>query len=127
MDQVVQDPVVVQHVFGVLGGDGDLVGKPPGDDAGVVVVLDDQLFHLIDGVLPAARHMLGDVGYLRPDDHAVSVTQVVEVLIVLVVGQTDGVGTDLPDQRHVLIVVRPGQGVADALAVLVAGNTVEGI
>ena len=46
MDQVIQDVVVVQHVLLLLGGDGDLVGHAPADDAGVVVVLLNELLHL---------------------------------------------------------------------------------
>ena len=44
--QVVQLAVVIQHVLLVLGGDGDLVGNAPADDAGVVVVLDLSLIHI---------------------------------------------------------------------------------
>ena len=125
--QLVELAVVVQHVLFIFGGDGDLVGQAPGDNAGVVVVLHDQLFHLADGVLPPGGHVLGDVGDLRPDDHAVFVAQIVEVLVVLVVGQPDGVGADLPDQGHILLVVGAAQRVADSLAVLMAGNAVQRI
>ena len=45
----------------------------------------------------------------------------------LVVGQTDGVGTQLPDEGHILIVHLAGDGVAHALAVLMAGDAVERI
>ena len=93
----------------------------------MVVVLVDELFHLADGIFPAIGQMLGDVGDLCPDHHAVLVAQVVEILVVLVVRQPDGVCTQLPDQRHVLIVHLPGDGVAQTLAVLMAGHTVKGI
>ena len=42
-------------------------------------------------------------------------------------GQPDGVCTQLPDQRHVLIMHLPGDGVAQARAGLMAGHTVKGI
>ena len=71
--------------------------------------------------------MLGDIGDLRPNHHAVLVAQVVEILVVLVVGQPDGVGPHLPDHGHVGVVVLFCDGVADALPVLVAGHAVEGI
>ena len=125
--QLVEHPMVVQHIRLILGGNGDLVGHAPADDGGVVVVLVDELLHLADGVFPAIGQMLGDVGDLCPDHHAVLVAQVVEILVVLVVGQPDGVGTQLPDQRHVLIVHLPGDGIAQTLAVLMAGHTVKGI
>ena len=110
--QLVELVVVVQHIRLVLGGDGDLVGHAPADDGGVVVVLVNQLFHLADGVFPAIGQVLGDIGDLRPDHHAVLVAQVIEILIVLVVCQPDGVCTQLPDQRHILVVHLPGDGVA---------------
>ena len=124
MAQVVQLAVVIQHVLLVLGGDGDLVGNAPADDAGVVVVLDDQLFHLADGVLAAVGHVLTDVGDLGPNNHADLVAQIIEVLVVLIMSQADGVGTDLFDQGHVFVVHLAGDGVAQALAVLMAGNAV---
>ena len=127
MNQVIQHPVVVQHILFVLGGNGDLVGKTPCDDAGMVVVLHDQLFHLIDGILPSRRHMLRDVGNLCPDHHAVFVAQIVKILIVLIVGKANGIGTDLPDQSHILVVMLFCQCIAQALAVLVPGNTLQRI
>ena len=119
--------MVIQHICLVLGGDGDLVGHTPTDDGGVVVVLVDQLFHLADGVFPAIGQVLRDIGDFCPDHHAVLVAQVVEILVVLVVCQTDGVCAQLPDQRHVLIVHLPGDGIAQTLAVLMAGNAVKRI
>ena len=117
--------MVIQHIRLILGGDGDLVGHAPADDGGVVIVLVDQLFHLAEGIFPAIGQVLGDIGDLCPDHHTVLVAQVVEILVVLVVCQTDGICTQLPDQRHVLVVHLPGDGIAQTLAVLMAGNTVE--
>ena len=91
----------------------------------MVVVLVDELLHLADGVGAAIGQVLGDVGDLSPDHHAVLIAQVVEVLVVLVMGQPDGVGTQLPDEGHILIVHLAGDGVAHTLAVLMAGDAVE--
>ena len=91
----------------------------------MVIVLVDQLFHLADGIFPAIGQVLRDIGDLCPDHHAVLVAQVVEILVVLVVRQPDGVCTQLPDQRHILIVHLPGDGIAQTLAILMAGNAVE--
>ena len=125
MAEIVQLVVVVPHVAVILGGDGDLVGNAPADDACVVVVLDDQLFHLADGVLAAVGHMLRDVRDLGPDDHADLIAEVVEVLVMLVVSQADGVRAQLLDELHVLLVHLPRDGVAQAFAVLMAGNAVQ--
>ena len=125
VDEVVEHAVVVQHVSVVLGGDGDLVGEAPHADARVVVVLDDEFPHLRDGVPATVRHVLGDVGNLGPDHHAGLVAQVIEDLAVLVVREADGVGTDLLDELHVLAVHLGREGIADALAVLVARDAAQ--
>ena len=52
-------------------GGGNLIGKAPYGNGGVVVVLHHQLLHLGEGVGSAARHVHGDVENLRPDHHAV--------------------------------------------------------
>ena len=53
MAEVIQHTVVVQHILFVFGADGNFIGNSPADDRGMVVILDDQLFHLGDGVFSA--------------------------------------------------------------------------
>ena len=119
---------MVHQQIGVLGTvHGDLVAQAPEADGGVVVALGDELGHLRHGILPALGHVLGDVGDLRPDDEATLVAEVIEILVVLVVGQTDGGGTHLADQVDVLGVVLRQQGVAEAHAVLMAADAPQGI
>ena len=120
VDQVVENPVVIQHILLILGGDGDLVRDAPDADGRVVVVLDDEFLHLGDGVLPAIRHMLGDVRDFCPNHHAVPVTQVVKILIMLIVSQVDGIGADFADHGHVDVMMLLGNGIADAFPVLMA-------
>ena len=55
------------------------------------------------------------------------ITQVIKILVVLVVGQTDGVGAHLPNNGYVLLVHRRSQGVARARPVLVPGYAPQGI
>ena len=71
--------------------------------------------------------MLGNVGDLRPDDHAGLVAEVVEVLVVLIVGKADRVRAKLLDQLHVLVVHLAGDGIAQRLAILMAGNAMQRI
>ena len=123
--QIIEHAVVVQHVRVVLRGDRDLVGDAPADDGRVIVILDDQLLHLGDRILPAAGHVLGDVRDLRPYHHAALIAQVVEVLIVLIVREAHRVDAHLADHIHILEMHLLRQRVADALAVLVAGYAVE--
>ena len=125
--QVVDDVVIVQHILFVLGGDGNLVGHAPAHDAGVVVVLLHQLFGLADGILPTVGHMLADIGNLCPHHHAVAVAQVIEVLVVLIVGKPHGIAAHFRNQCHILVMHLAGNGIAQTLAVLVTADTVEGI
>ena len=71
--------------------------------------------------------MLGDVGYLRPHQNAVFVAQVIEFLGMLIVGQTDGVGADFPDECHILPMLLDAQCIAQSLPVLVTADTPQGI
>ena len=71
--------------------------------------------------------MPGDIGNLRPDDHAALVAQVVKELVVLIVRQADGVRAQLADQIHVLAVMLRQQRVADAPAVLMARDAAQRI
>ena len=50
--QLVQQTVVFQQILVDSGSGGNLVGQAPHGDAGVVVVLTDQLLHLGQGATP---------------------------------------------------------------------------
>ena len=91
----------------------------------MVVVLDDQLFHLGQGVGTAVGHVHGDVGDLCPDDKTLFIAQVVEILCVLIVSQTDGVGAHFQNDGNILLHHFVGQGIAGPLAVLMAGNAAQ--
>ena len=123
--QFVQQTVVFQQILVDSGSGGNLVGQAPHGDAGVVVVLTDQLLHLGQGIGTAVGHVHGDVGDLCPDDKALFVAQVIEMLCVLIVGQPDGVGPDLQNEGNVLLHHFVGQGNACVLAVLMAGNATQ--
>ena len=123
--EVVEQLVVLYHVGGHATRGRDLVGQPPADDGRVVVVLHDQLGHLADRVGPTVFHVFGDIRNFRPDDQAVLVAQVVEVLGVLIVCQAHGVGAHLAQQGHVLLVLGVSQCTAQTLAVLVASCAAE--
>ena len=71
--------------------------------------------------------MQGDVGDLGPDHNAVFIAEVIELLRVLIVGQAQGVGAQLPDDGHVRLVILNREGVALALQVLMAAHAPEGI
>ena len=125
--QFVQGAVVFQQLLIHRAGGGNFVGQPPNGNAGVVVVLHDEFFHLGQRVGAPVVHVHRDVGDFRPDDKTLFVAQVIECLRVLVVGKADGVGAYFKDQRHILLHHLFGDGHTRALAVLMAGNTTQGI
>ena len=127
MAQVVEQAMVFKHIRILRAAHGDFVGNAPDDDGGMVIVLHDELAHLLDRVLSAIGHMAGDIRNLRPDDHAALVAQIIEKLVVLIMRKADGVRADLADQVHVLFVMLGQQRVADSPAVLMAGDAVERI
>ena len=120
--QIVESAVVFQKFLIDGTGGCDLVGQPPHRNTGMVIVLDDEFFHLGERVGAAIGHVHGDVGDLRPDHQTVFITQVIEFLCVLIVGQTQGVGAQLFDDVHIPAMVLYRQGVALALHILMAGH-----
>ena len=125
--QIVEGAVVFQQFLIDSRCGSDFVGQPPHGNAGVVVVLDDQFFHLGQRVGAPIVHVHRDVGNFRPNYDTLFVAQVVERLRVLVVGKTDGVGTHFQNQRHILFHHLFGDGNARALAVLMTGDAAQGI
>ena len=125
--QIVEGAVVFQQLLVHRAGGGNFVGQSPNGNAGVVVVLHDEFFHLGQRVGAPVVHVHRDVGDFRPDDKTLFVAQVIECLRVLVVGKADGVGAHLQNQRHIFFHHLAGDGNARALAVLMAGDTAQGI
>ena len=107
--------------------DQNLVGDAPEHNGGMVIILDDQLFHFLAAMLVGAIAGLehADKGDLCPNRKAQLVAGIIEVLAVLIVRQTNGVGTQLLDDLCVLVVILGAQGVAFIQAVLMAGNTAQ--
>ena len=118
LDQLVQGVVVLHQLVGDTA-DKNLVGDAPEADGGMVVVLNNQLRHLLHAVVVGggvlAHH--ADKRNLRPDDEAQLVAGIIEILGVLVMGQANGV-----DDTGVVVVVVPGEGVALVQPVLVAAH-----
>ena len=125
--QFVQGAVVFQQLLIDSRRSGNFVGQSPNSNAGVVVVLDDEFFHLGQRVGAPVVHVHRDVGDFRPNHDTLFVAQIIERLRVLVVGKADGVGAHFKDQRHILLHHLFGDGHTRALAVLMAGNTTQGI
>ena len=125
--QIIEGAVVFQQLLIHRAGGGNFVGQSPNGNAGVVIVLHDEFFHLGQRVGAPVVHVHRDVGDFRPDDKTLFVAQVIECLRVLVVGKADGVGAHLQNQRHIFFHHLAGDGNARALAVLMAGDAAQGI
>ena len=125
--QIIQGAVVFQQLLIDSRCGSNFVGQPPNGNTGMVVVLNNQFFHLGQRVGAPVVHMHRDVGDLGPDDKTLFVAQVIECLRVLVVGKADGVGAHLQNQRHILFHHLFGDGYTRTLAVLMAGDTAQGI
>ena len=111
-------------VFHQLIGDAaneDFIGNTPEADRRMIIILGDQLLHLADAVLVGRRVRIhhADEGDLRPDNEAQLVAGVIEILGVLIVSQTDGVGSQLLDELCILVMILPGKSIALIKTVLV--------
>ena len=126
VNEVVEYTVVLEKVLG-RAADRDLVGESPEEDGGVVVVLSYKLLHLRDSVLAAGGHMLGDIGDLCPDHKTLFIAEIIEILVVLIVSETDGGCANLHDIVNVLCVMLGKERVTNAPSVLVAGYAAERI
>ena len=93
LDQLLQVVMAIDQLL-TDAADEDLIGDAPEHDGGVVVVLNDQLLHLLTAMLMGSVTGLeyADEGNLGPDSEAQLVAGIVEVLTVLIVGQTNRVG-----------------------------------
>ena len=126
LDQLLQVMMAIDQLL-TDAADEDLIGDAPEHDGGVVVVLNDQLLHLLTAMLMGSVTGLeyADEGNLGPDGKAQLVAGIVEVLTVLIVGQTDRVGAQILDDLRVLIMILSGQGIALVQPVLMAGNAAQ--
>ena len=106
--------VVAFHQLLTDAANQNFVGNAPEHDGRVVVVLDDQLGHLAAavcvGILAGFEH--ADERNLGPNGKTDGVAGVIEILTVLVVGQTNGVGTDFLDNLGIFVMVVNAQSVA---------------
>ncbi len=63
MDEVIEfDVLLVTVLTGLLHR--DLIGDSSEADRGIVIGLDDEFFHLLQGILIGEFHVFGDIGYL---------------------------------------------------------------
>ena len=125
--QIVEDVVVFQQIGVSVALHGNLIGQAPNHDGGVIIVLRNQFGHLGNGVFPAGGHVVGDVGNFCPDHQALLVAQVIEILIMLIVGKPDGGAANFANQFDIFFMIFLAQRIALAPAVLVSGNAPEGI
>ena len=86
----------------------------------MVVILCNQLLHLLDRVLPAGIHMDRDIWDLRPRDDSLLIAQIIKILVVLIVCQTYGICPHGENQLHVLLMHFARERISYAKPVLMA-------
>ena len=91
----------------------------------MVIILENQLFHLAYRIFPAVRHMLRNIRDFCPYDHARAVTQVIKILVMLVMRKPDGIGTHFTNQLHVFVMMLCRNRISDALPVLMPGHAAQ--
>ena len=122
MTKFVQNAVVFHQFLCHACGDRDLIGKPPAGDGRMMHALHDQFGHLTYRVFLSFRQMFRNVWNFCPYDHAVFVAQVIEVLVMLIMRQADGIGPHLFYDLHILPVHVRSQRISRAPPVLMPGN-----
>ena len=108
-------------------GHGNLIGQTPNHDTWMIVILCDQLFHLGNSIFPSCVHMIRDIRNLCPDYKTFLIAQIIEILIMLIMCQTDGCSTHLTDQFDIFFVMFREQCISQTPAVLMAGYTTQRI
>ena len=127
MHQFIKGIVVFYHI-GILGAvHSYLIGKSPHADGRMVIALGDKLFHLVMGVDIGLGHMAGNIGNFRPYDHTTLIAEVIEILIVLIMGKADGGGAHFADKLHILLMMLGKESISDFPAVLMAAHTAQRI
>ena len=92
----------------------------------MIVALADQLRELLLGVIRecGAGADVIDERYFGPYDQPIAIGQIIEILRMLVVAAANGVGAHFPNQPHILVMLRVGDGPAAIEAILVAIDAV---
>ena len=71
----------------------NLIGESPTENRGMVDVLAKKLCHLGDGILFAILHKDSDEWNFSPYKYSLLVTEIIEILVMLIVSKSNGVGT----------------------------------
>ena len=89
----------------------------------MVDVLAKKLCHLGDGILFAILHKDCDKWYLSPYKYPLFVTEIIEILVMLIVCKSDGVGTFFQDYLHIFHHVTFIYRIALAFSILMPTDT----
>ena len=122
----VQFFVVLHELLG-NSSDQDLIGDSPEADGRMVIVLDDKFFHLADTVLMCFRIFIHhtDKRNLCPDHKSKFVTCVIEILVMLIMCQTDRICSQLFDQLRIMIMLFFAQRVSFIKHILMTAHSAQ--
>ena len=128
MHQVIERMKIGKQLL-ALAADGDFIGDSPEADGGMVVILHNELAHLLERILPRPRRIQEhrDKRDFRPDNHAGLIAQIVEISVVLIVRKADGIRAHLLDELHILLMLPFANRPSLIQPILMAGNTVQRI
>ena len=93
----------------------------------MIVVLIDQIFHLLTTVFMCRRiiTLAADVRDLCPYDKSILITYIIEILTVLIVCKTDRICSNFPDQIRIKAVIFFCQCISLIQLILMSGNSTQ--
>ena len=127
MAQFIEGTVVFQQFLIHCARCSDFIRETPHGDAGMIIILNNQFLHLRKGVGPPVCHVHGDIRDLGPNNDAVFIAQIVELLSMLIVGKTQGVSPQLPDNCYVCLMLLKAQRITGTLPVLMTAAAPQGL
>ena len=120
--KLLQSMMVVQHIVSVFSRNRNLIGNSPRDDTWMIIVLHNQLPHLKKRILPAVRHMRRNIWNFCPDNHPITITQIIKMLMMLVVRQPNGISPHFTDQLHIFLHMTVRNRISDSFPILMPGH-----
>ena len=117
--------MVIKHVFLIVCRNRNFIGKPPCHNTCVVVILQNQLPHLCNGVCTCGWDMFRNIWNFCPHNHSLFITEIIEILVMLVMRQTNRICPNLLDQLHILFMLFLRNRIADSLKVLMTRYTMK--
>ena len=108
------------------------VEQSPETDRRMVEILANQFYQLLLAILPERRLVDKsfvpvapgtDKGYFRPNHQSVAVAQVIHILILRIMCQTDGIYAHFEHNIHIFLMIQGRQSISDFCTILMTANS----